>query len=151
MIRSYGLHWHKDRVFWGHQNNSGSLMWPASPNGRPVDFRKQRGIYALYADYRLVYIGQTGSAQKDRLFDRLKSHLRDHLSERWDRFSWLGTQWVIKESQLSVDTAKVSGEISSILNILESTSIAISEPSLNLQRGRWGDCTQYYQLVSPDI
>jgi len=31
------------------------------------------------------------------------------------------------------------------LNILEAVSIAVSEPRLNLQRGKWGDATQYYQ------
>ena len=28
----------------------------------PVDFREQRGIYVLYSDYELIYIGQTGNA-----------------------------------------------------------------------------------------
>ncbi len=59
IIRSYGLHWHIDRVYWGRQNDRGTLLGAASrsPRARPVDFRDQRGIYALYADYELVYIG----------------------------------------------------------------------------------------------
>lgn len=71
----------------------GKLLGAASRSSKahPVDFRVQRGIYALYADYELVYVGQTGSGD-DRLFKRLKSHRNDHLSERWNRFSWFGTQ-----------------------------------------------------------
>ncbi len=146
MILSYGLHWHIDRVFWGRPNASGALWGAASrsPKARTVDFRQQRGIYALYADHELVYVGQTGSGE-DRLFKRLKSHKSDHLSERWNRFSWFGTQWVTKSNLLSTDTAKVSATVEAALNIFEAVAVAIAEPRLNLQRGKWGEATQYYQ------
>ena len=146
MIRCYGLHWHVDRVFWGRPNAAGSLLGAASrsPRARPVDFRKQRGIYALYAGYELVYLGQTG-AGNDRLFNRLKAHRNDHLSERWDRFSWFGTQWVTQNGSLSVDTVRVSQKVEVSLNVLEAVSIAIAEPRLNLQRGKWGEATKYFQ------
>jgi len=102
----------------------------------------------LYADYDLVYVGQTG-AKTDRLFNRLKFHRNDHLAERWNRFSWFGTQWITKKHKLSTDTAAINENITSVLNTLEAISIAISEPRLNLQRGRWGEIKQYYQ-VAPD-
>lgn len=146
MIRSFGLHWHADRVFWGRPNNAGTLLGAASrsPRARSVDFREQRGIYALYADYDLIYTGQTG-AGTDRLFRRLKAHRSDHLTERWNRFSWFGTQWVTQRNELSQDTAAVHQTVEAALNMLEAVSIAIGEPRLNLQRGRWGDTTQYFQ------
>lgn len=75
MIRTYGLFWHADRVFWGRPNKSGSLLGAASAIA--VNFRDQRGIYALYAEYDLVYVGQTG-AGVDRLFNRLNFHRTDH-------------------------------------------------------------------------
>jgi hypothetical protein len=146
MIRSYGLHWHVDRVFWGKPKSAGTLLGAASrsPRARAVDFRRQRGIYALYADYELVYAGQTG-ASNQRLFGRLKAHRIDHLSERWNRFSWFGTQWVTQSNELSMDTAAVHQTVEAALNMLEAVSIAIGEPRLNLQRGRWGEATQYFQ------
>jgi hypothetical protein len=146
MIRAYGLHWQKDKVFWGRQSVAGTLLGAASKkrSARPVDFRLQRGIYALYSDYELVYIGQTGKGS-DRLFNRLKFHRHDHLSERWNRFSWFGTQWVTKAAKLSVDVAALHEDVDAVLNILEAISIAISEPRLNLQRGRWSAATQYFQ------
>jgi hypothetical protein len=148
IIRSYGVHWHIDRVFWGRQNVRGNLLGAASRNARarPVDFREQRGIYVLYADYEIVYIGQAG-AGIHRLFNRLNAHRTDHLSERWNRFSWFGTQWVTKTGELSKDTQAVQDSTEIALNILEAVSIAIAEPRLNLQRGRWGKAQQYFQWV----
>ncbi len=147
MIQSFGLHWREDRVFWGRPKVAGTLLGAASrsPRARPVDFRLQRGIYVLYADYDLIYVGQTG-AGNDRLFNRLKAHRSDHLSERWNRFSWFGTQWVTKSNSLSTDTASVSQSVEAALNTLEAVSIAVSEPRLNLQRGKWGEATQYFQF-----
>ena len=152
MIRTYGLYWRADGVFWGRQNNPGSLLGAASRSSRAmsVDFRLQRGIYALYAEYELVYVGQTG-AGTDRLFNRLKVHRTDHLSERWDRLSWFGTQWVTQQHRLSTDTAAVHEDVPAALNILEAVSTAISAPRLNLQRGRWGASRQYYQVRSPEL
>lgn len=34
-----------------------------------------------------------------------------------------------------------------MLNIMEAIAIAIAEPRLNLQRGKWGEATQYYQYL----
>jgi hypothetical protein len=90
-------------------------------------------------------VGQT-AAGSDRLFKRLKSHRGDHLTDRWNRFSWFGTQWVTREHYLSNDTAAVHENITVVLNILEAITIAVSEPRLNLQRGRWGEINQYYQV-----
>jgi hypothetical protein len=74
-------------------------------------------------------------------------HRSDHLSERWNRFSWFGTQWVTAQNKLSTDTASVKQSVEAALNIMEAVAIAISEPRLNLQRGRWSDATLYFQYV----
>lgn len=152
MIENFGLHWRAEKVFWGRPNDSDTLLGARSRSrsARPVDFRYQRGIYALYADYDLVYVDQTGSAQDDRLFKRLKAHRNDHLSERWNRFSWFGTQWVTQQHALSAEAAKIAATVPAALNILEAMAIAISEPRLNLSRGRWGDAVQFFQFTEKD-
>ncbi len=154
MIRSFGVHWSTKHVCWGKPGagNSGTLLGAASRSRKahPVDFRMQRGIYALYADYQLVYVGQTGAGD-DRLFKRLKAHKRDHLSERWDRFSWFGTQWVTQRNELSTDTAAIGKQsVAAALNMMEAVSTAISEPKLNLSRGMWGDAKKYFQFWERD-
>ena len=148
MIKSYGLHWHEKYISWGWPKHKGTLLGAASrsKHASKVDFRDQRGVYALFAEYELVYIGQTG-AKSDRLFNRLKTHKNDHLSERWNRFSWFGLQWVTKDHFLSKDIAANKASTVEVLNILEAITIAISEPRLNLQRGRWSGSTQYFQFI----
>ena len=75
MIKTYGVHWRLDRVAWGKPHVAGTLLGAISRsrNADPVDFREQRGIYVLYSNYEVVYIGQTG-AGNDPLFKRLKMH-----------------------------------------------------------------------------
>jgi len=152
MIKAYGLFWKVEEVFWKKQKVAGTLLGSRSQGAKaiPVDFREQRGIYALYFDYELVYVGQTG-ARNSRLFNRLKYHLGDHLVERWNRFSWFGTQWVTKQHKISVDTASVHKEMAKALNVLEAIVIAVAEPKLNLQRGSWGDAKKYFQYKDPRL
>ena len=98
LIQNYGLFWRRDNVFWGRQNNKGKLEgYPAKAkprsgkNGNVVNFRDQQGIYCLYDElFRLVYVGQAGANDKQRLFGRLKTHTTDQLAARWERFSWFG-------------------------------------------------------------
>jgi hypothetical protein len=149
MISTYGLYWKADEVDWGKPGagNSGTLLGAKSrsKHSRQTDFHDQRGIYALYADYELVYVGQTGSKKK-RLFSRLKEHRNDNLAARWNRFSWFGTQWITLKNELSADNLRIQEGINSALNILEAVSIAIAEPKLNRQGGRWGESVQYFQV-----
>lgn len=149
MIKCYGLHWHVDRVFWGRPHVPGSLKGSKLNNQRLViDFREQIGIYALYADYDLVYIGQTG-AGRQRLFHRLRHHRKDHLAERWNRFSWFGILGVDEENGELVrweDAPTEKLDLQDGLNILEAVVISIAEPKLNLQRGNWAGAAQYLQV-----
>lgn len=141
IIKNYGLFWQRNGVEWGRQKVKGTLKGLLAKGKRDgeVDFWEQHGIYALYADYRLVYIGQT----KD-LGVRLRAHTKDRLAGRWDTFSWFGLRFVKNDNELSVPPKGVGDEIEDILNILEAISCAIAEPPLNLQSGRFGDDVEYY-------
>ena len=154
MIRTYGLFWNREKVYWGRQGDPGSLWGTPDKTAKaqPVDFREQGGIYALYSNYELVYIGQTGSGSQ-RLLYRLRSHLDDHLADRWNQFSWFGTQWVTKRNKLSTNRKGVSIGTPKALHVLEAVSIAIAEPRLNLQRGNWdrSGAAQYFQHRDPRL
>ena len=136
MIKTYGLHWSRERVKWGRRGGeSGELLGYRKSGGEPVDFKEQIGIYALYYNFDLVYIGQTG-AKSNRLLARLRSHRSDHLRQRWNSFSWFGTKRVTKMNKLSTDTRGAHPKTHEILNVMEAVAIAIAEPRLNLQRGK---------------
>jgi len=90
LIANYGLFWKRNKVWWGKQGgtNAGQLCGILASNatGRPVDFRYQQGVYTLYDDnFRMVYAGQAGANDKQRLFDRLKQHRADALADRWSK------------------------------------------------------------------
>jgi hypothetical protein len=91
LIKNYGLFWAEKNVFWGVGNNAGTLLGVPAKNltAKKIDFREQSGVYVLYADYQMVYVGQAGAGNQ-KLFTRLKQHTRDALAGRWNQFSWFG-------------------------------------------------------------
>lgn len=153
LIKNYGLYWNEHDVFWGRPKNSGTLI--GNRNGEkksnPVDFRDQTGIYVLYADYKIVYVGQAGT-KNQKLFKRLKCHKGDHLAGRWNKFSWFGTRQVLKTGNLRLIPKKSRGIApKDVLNQIEAVLIHASEPPLNLQGGRWGSIEQYLQTRDKNI
>ena len=85
----------------------------------------------------------TGTDQYS-LYKRLKSHTRDDLSDRWDRFSWFGIRYVTKSGNLAKTTQKVRPTYSQAIEHLEAVLIHAAEPPLNRQGGRFGDSVKRY-------
>ena len=52
---------------------------------------------------------------------------------------------MVRKNILSIDIEAIHQSVEGALNIMEAVSIAISEPRLNLQRGRWGESRKYFQ------
>ena len=97
LIQNYGLYWRRDRVEWGQQGRVRGALWGKERGGKkklPVDFRAQKGIYALYDDsFNLVYVGQAGKGKgkgrKDKgqsgaqtLFARIEGPVRNSVCRR---------------------------------------------------------------------
>lgn len=171
LIRTYGLFWEREKVVWGYEKPGQPVgegnestnpvqspgLWGklTKQDAKAVNFNEQRGIYALYSNYEVVYVGQAGrvSSGSARLFKRLQHHQKDDLADRWDRFSWFGIKYVKKnDGKLSQDTDNYQGKMEHALDILEAISIAIADPRLNRQRGRWKTTKteRYFQCLPPD-
>lgn len=149
LFQNYGLFWRADRINWGSRGkgNEGRLFGKLSPTSPPVDFRNQRGVYALYDEsFQMLYVGQAGYGNK-RLYDRLHNHMSDHLAERWQRFSWFGIDPVNQNDQkhILVETEPLAPQVNHVLNHLEAIIIASAEPKLNRQGGKFGDAKRYHQ------
>ena len=147
LIRSIGLFWKRDDAFWSSTARNGRLL--GVPDGgkllEPVNFRDQIGVYVLYADYDMVYVGSTGSNQYS-LYRRLKTHTRKDLSDRWNRFSWFGVRRATKNGSLAAISEKVRPAVSEAIYHLEAVLIHAAEPPLNRQGGKFGDTvTRYLQ------
>jgi len=150
LTKAFGLFWKADDVDWGMRGpgKAGKLMGAKGRGGvaQAVDFRFQHGIYALYSDFELVYVGQTG--RNAELLKRLNDHRSDHLADRWDRFSWFGTRRVLVTGELAKGANAPTVQHKQGLDIIEAVTIAIAEPRLNLQRGNWSGAgsQQYFQV-----
>lgn len=145
LINNYGLFWKVDDIFWGHSKKPGKLLGIHASARRQgeVDFREQAGIYALYADYKLIYIGQTGAKDQKLLF-RLKQHRRDDMAGRWNMFSWFGTRAVLESGALKAERQGAHPTHQQVLDHLEAILIHVGEPALNRQGGKWGDGVEQY-------
>ena len=148
LIRSIGLFWNETDVFWGAGSQPGKLLGVPEDKitSTPVDFREQVGVYVLYADFELVYVGQTGMG-KQRLLRRLRQHRKDDLSGRWNKFSWFGVRWVKKNNKLSTIAKASHPSLDAVLNHIEAIVIHTAEPPLNRQGGRFGDNVIWYSQV----
>ncbi|MEH6718866.1 MAG: GIY-YIG nuclease family protein [Aurantimonas endophytica] len=154
LFQNYGLFWHADRVSWGTpgKGNGGKLLGFQKSKEDPIDFRQQRGVYALYdGNFSILYVGQAGYGNK-RLYDRLYNHLTDHLAERWERFSWFGIDPVVgKHGKRFVDEQDPgTPPVNVVLDHLEAILIAAAEPALNRQGGKFGEAQQFRQYWDDD-
>lgn len=155
LIRNYGLFWRLDDVDFGAGRRRGHLngYWKGGKRDGVTDFREQRGVYALYdSTFRLMYIGQAGRGV-GYLFDRIKAHTRNHLADRWSRFSWFGTREIIfdegSQAWKLAEDAEFQPTLAEVLNQIEGILITAAEPVLNRQGARWGSNTYQYLQHKP--
>ncbi|MCC5981666.1 MAG: hypothetical protein JJU26_08110 [Oceanicaulis sp.] len=151
MITHYGLFWSERDVFWGKPRKSGQLLGrektPLGRQGAPtkaerqnfIDYRDYVGLYCLYGDGGLIYIGEAGIETKSTIYERLKRHRTGPISGRWDSFSWFGRS----ECAGSID-------VSIALRQMEAISISIINPGFNKQNGAFAGATQVFQVPHDD-
>jgi hypothetical protein len=150
ILKNYGILWDRERVFWGRGRARGQLLGGTAK--RPVDFRDQIGVYVLYDDaQKIVYVGQAGR-KNQRIFARLKGHLKNHLAPRWRYFSWFGLLSVNKDGSLSgwdSPQKNVTTTIAGHLDGYEGVLIAASDPQFNRQGARFRSVRRYSQVTHP--
>lgn len=153
MIQNFGILWQRKWLHVGSSSSRGTLLGKARGRGA-IDFREQIGIYVLYdKDMLPVYVGQAGNGNA-KLFHRLKSHQRDHLSNRWEYFSWFGLRRINTNGSLSeIDhiekTFRSDGQ--NLLDEFEGILIAAMEPRLNKQGAKFKGAIQFIQEIDEDI
>lgn len=142
IIRAFGMYWQRSAVIWGIQPK----IFGQQSNAQSVDFGEQQGIYVLYDQHKVIYIGRTTDRSLGR---RLSEHTRDRLNGRWDRFSWFGLLDVTKEGTLKVQALKAS--LGNLTATLEAILIEALEPPLNRRRGDDLAGVEYFQSRDPEL
>lgn len=127
LINAFGMYWKRDLVVWRPEPK---LLGRQTFGASPVDFCQQKGIYILYDNHDVVYVGRSVDRPLGR---RLYEHTGDHLGGRWNRFSWFGLLVVSPDGSLqalSLDTS-----LPGLVATLEALFIEILEPPRNRRRG----------------
>jgi hypothetical protein len=154
IIANMGLFWHRDKVLWiGSRRQPKGILGVRARAKRSgnVDFWNQAGIYALYADDDLIYVGQAGLGDKSCIGNRLKSHTRDDLADRWDKFSWFGLRKVKQNRELGGKFIMAKATWSDVADIIEGILIEVAEPPQNSQKGRFGMGVHRYIQVPHEL
>jgi hypothetical protein len=138
-----GLFWPKSSIDTPHRKLLGSRTRGGRAGG--VNFWKQVGIYALFREFNLVYIGQAGTRG---LGARLLEHKRGVFGERWDRFSWFGFGLVNQSRKLRAVPARFHVDQGVVLNHIEGILVEAAEPKLNGQGGKWKSAVTLYHPIS---
>lgn len=130
MIKAYGRFWHRELVDWGKpgRGGKGSLRGIMTPSNVLTDCWDQQGIYVLYNDFDLQYVGSATMS----IGERLRTHRRDHMQERWNRFSWYGIRQINQDGKLrKVSSAIPRQDKNEFIILLEAIAIFIADPPLN--------------------
>jgi hypothetical protein len=142
LIKAFGLFWSESAVNWKGKKLYGERQHYKANKRRPIGREplcnawEQQGIYALYSDFKLVYVGMTTSQQG--LGARLNDHRTEHqVAGRWDAFSWYGLRAYDDKGKLQSYKAPRAVNAETLARTLELSAILIAEPLLNRAAGKF--------------
>jgi hypothetical protein len=154
LIRAYGEYWSRTAVDWKSKELSGQRRHYRKTS-KSLESREkrcnaweQRGIYALYSDFKLIYVGMASSS--DGIGSRLYAHHeKPRLTRRWDSFSWFGIDGFDHEGKRT-SYAPIEVNPNLLVRSLELAAILIADPPLNRSQGRFKGAEQLDQVVPED-
>lgn len=155
IIGAYGMFWDRDLVDWEARSwrllgrrglNSGTL--------RIADFRRARGVYILYNDINVYYVGLASS--KNGIGSRLHDHLKDEHGSGWTRFSWFvfdspeDSGETDADGVIRVDNHYGSVELDTpvLIRDLEALLQAATQPSANKSTTKFREGKEWFQVAT---
>lgn len=145
LINAFGMYWDRSKVDW--RKSVPRLFGLQKPDSTRVDFAGQKGVYLLHDRRTVVYVGR---ARERALAVRLREHVSDRLSSRWDRFSWFGVH-PVKETG-SLDSNGVGTyDLSMLIATMEALLIEGLEPPQNRKRGDDFEAVEFLQAEDPEF
>ena len=159
IIGAYGTFWDRELVDWSARSwqllgrrglNTGTLQI--------ADFRRARGVYILYNDINVYYVGLASSQHGLGL--RLKAHLKDEHGSKWTRFSWFafdspeddsdrddqGILQVVRYDGIELDTPVLIRDLEALLQ-------AAMQPFANKSATKFHEGAEWLQVATrtPDV
>jgi hypothetical protein len=158
LIGAFGKYWSRDLVEWdahgwrllGRQHLQRGKLAVA-------DFRKARGVYVLYSDAGIYYVGLASAS--GGLGSRLKDHLADRHKNAWTRFSWFSFDSVSETETYDDGVIKhepwetVEGSHTDFIGDMEALLLAVTSPPGNVQRMKFRAGDEWLQVadVAPEV
>jgi hypothetical protein len=132
LVSAYGELWSRQAIDWGKRGRGqkGALLGEFGAKHVPtrVDVWNQEGVYILYADHAVVYVGL---AHRAKLGPRLRGHRDDHLAGRWDQFSWYGMRGVLQDGTLGKSAVNKNVKTIEAVRTIEALMIRAAPTALN--------------------
>jgi hypothetical protein len=143
LLRYYGLHWDEQQVKWSGKGAAQRAVLKGKIKRDEYDFGESRGVYALFKDFHLVYVGQAFARP---LGLRLREHRQDYKAGRWDTFSWFSPSILTQKGRLKELPSLKTIKPRELVDTLEAFGILIADPHLNRQRMKIPGATEVKQI-----
>jgi hypothetical protein len=161
LIKSYGLYWSIDSVQWGRKGPGGSSRMDGEARIQTMnvvcDFWNERAVYALFEEYKCIYIGKAVSTP---LGQELSNRRRGRFAGRWDTFSWFGLGKRVADKERRNNDATRYMTINppghrnlspaDIVGALEALSILLVNPPLNRRHETLKGAHEFDQVGQED-
>lgn len=143
IVKAFGMYWDKADVYWKRKPK---LLGNQQQGAVIVDFSSQCGVYMLYNQNQIIYVGRT---TERGLGERLFEHTTDRLKGRWNRFSWFGLKSISEDGTLGELPEQPSTD--TVIPTLEAILIEACEPSQNRKRGDDFGAREFTQVRDEEL
>lgn len=152
LVGAYGAFWDRSLVNW--DNRGWRLLGRQGVQRgtlQVADFRRARGVYALYGDTGIYYVGLATGA--GGIGTRLKDHTVDDHQSSWARFSWFAFDSPSETDTYPDGVLKheawpgIEGEDKFVIREMEALLIAVTSPPGNIQRMKFQYGSEWFQVA----
>ncbi|NOS83738.1 MAG: GIY-YIG nuclease family protein [Ignavibacteria bacterium] len=145
IIKAYGLNW-DPKLIYGYKGLVARKCFKGDVRNKDkhfeIDFWKTRGIYTLFRNFEIVYVGKVTDMN---LGDRIRNHF-NNIGDHWDTFSFFSfTKVNFATRNVSTVTDSFHSNRSTVIKTLEAILINTAEPYLNKQEARFPDAFRAIQ------
>ena len=152
LVGAFGTFWDRGLVDWGaHSWRLLGRQGAQRGTLQIADFRRARGVYALYGDTGIYYVGL--AAGTGGIGARLKDHTADDHHSYWSRFSWFAFDGPSETERYPDGVLKheawpsIEGEDKFVIREMEALLLAVISPPGNVQRTRFQYGSEWLQVA----